>query len=155
MTQPVDSAIDTKLKLCALWTSILLCLIFSQYFALFTPGTFETLRALRADPASRDSLMTSSLAITSPILMIFLSVVLPARFNRILNIVVGLIFVLIWALGALMVSNLASAASVTLPLTAPKVLQIVSAAFGVLVIWYAWKWPRAPVAIQQGDFGTQ
>jgi hypothetical protein len=147
MAQLLDVAIDTKLKLCALWASIMFFLIFTEHFALFTPGTFEMMKSFRADPEHRDSLRAALLVMASPILMIFLSVALPAKYNRILNIVVGLSFVLFWALNTLVISMLASVANVTLPISAPKILQFAVAAFAALVVWYAWKWPKTQNAV--------
>ena len=147
MAQLLDVAIDTKLKLCALWASIMFCLIVSEHIALFTPGTFEMMKSFRSDPEHRDSLRAAALMMASPILMIFLSVALPAKYNRILNIVAGLSFVLFWALSTLVISMLASVGNITLTISAPKILQFAAVTFATLVVWYAWKWPKTQNAV--------
>jgi hypothetical protein len=142
MSQLLNVTIDTKLKLSALWISIMFCLIYSDYFGLFTPGAFETIRAIRADPESQGFLRVAFVLEASPILMIFLSVVLSARYNRIINIVVGAFFVLGIAFSIFVDSSLGTAFNVTIPLSAVKILKIAVASFAALVVWYAWKWPK-------------
>jgi hypothetical protein len=145
MSQLLDVPIDTKLKLCVLWISILLCLIYSDYFGLFTPGTFESIKAFRADPEHKGFLRAMWLMKASPIVMIFLSVALPAKSNRTLNIVVGIIFVLSLTFDYFVVSTLWAAANI--PLSAVVILKLVVAAFAALVVWYAWKWPKTQNAV--------
>lgn len=140
MSQAIDAAVATKVKLCALWTSIVFCLIYTEYFRLHRPAALEQMKAFGASPEYQ---MAALVMVAIPILMIFLSAALPAKVNRILNIVLGLAFVLLWALSTLMISGLASALNVTLTLSAAKILQIAVAAFAALVVWYAWKWPSA------------
>lgn len=144
MSQRSDQAIDTRVKLCALWTSIMFCLIYSEYFALHRPAALEVRKAFGANPEFQ---LVAFVMVAIPTLMIFLSVALPAKYNRTLNILVGLSFVLFWAFRRLVISLLAAGANVTLTLSAAELLQTAVAAFAVLIVWYAWKWPKTQSAV--------
>jgi hypothetical protein len=64
--------------------------------------------------------------------MAFLSVTLDGKANRWLNIIVGVIYLVIW------VGDLISS-----PGKASKILlSIADIVFLVLIIWYAYKWPK-------------
>jgi len=142
MSQLLDTVIDTKLKLCALWISILICFIYSDYFRLFVPGMFEAMRTLSADPEIRDFDRAAHVIGASPILMIFLSVALPAKYNRTLNILVGVFFVLFFT-----GSSLFAVFRFSLPLSAVKIMELAVAVFAALVVWYASKWPMTQNAV--------
>jgi len=66
-----------------------------------------------------------------PGLLVFLSIALPARINRIVNIIVGIFFTLLMALMTYAVEwyfyKFFAARGTTLT---------------ALVVWYSWKWPR-------------
>ena len=129
-----DQTIDTKLKLSALWASTMFCYIYCDYFELYMPGKIESMlqgvmRPL--GPVTQQVLLGTSLMMAVPSLMIFLSVALPARYNRILNIIVGAFFTVLLAL-------LAYGAAWYFY----KFFAAVEAALTALAVWYAWKWPR-------------
>ena len=91
MSQRSEPAMETRLKLFSLWTSILFCLTYSEYFALHRPAALEQRKAFGANPEFH---LAALVVVAIPILMIFLSVALPDKYNRTLNIVAGLFFVL-------------------------------------------------------------
>ena len=66
-----------------------------------------------------------------PILMIFLSLTLKAKLNRLVNIIVGIVYSLV---GVDIVFQASNAGYV--------VYGIVEAALTALIAWYAWKWPK-------------
>ena len=101
MSQLSDLTIHTKLKLSALWASTMFCYIYCDYFELYVPGKLESMLqgemgALGA--VTQEVLMGTSILMAIPSLMVFLSVALPARYNKILNIVFGTFFTLLMAL---------------------------------------------------------
>jgi len=147
MSLHVDQPIDTRVKLCALWTSIMFCSIYTALYRLYIPGALEQMRALGANP----EFQTSWLLIGIPILMIFLSVALPAVYNRVLNIVVGVVLVLLSASKWMFVAQLSTLPNA--PATSPLPIRVAAnsieagiAVFAALVVWYAWTWPRKPNA---------
>ena len=81
---------------------------------------------------SEGVLLGLSLMMLLPSLMIFLSVGLPARHSRILNIAVGILFTIILAM---------------LTFTAEwyfyKLFAAIETVLTLTVVWLAWNWPRA------------
>lgn len=140
MSRLSDVAIDTKVKLSALWASTMLCYIYCDYFELYVPGKLGGMLEGQMGPlgaVTQQVLLGTSLLMALPSLMIFLSVALPARYNRVLNIAVGTFFTLLLALLAY-----------TAGWYFYKFFAAIEAALTALVVWYAWKWPRAESAVQ-------
>lgn len=82
--------INIKLKLSALWTSLIALYIYGDYFELYAPGKVENLMNGTAILDTPTKLFLASLLIAIPSLMIALSVFLKPKLNRILNIVFGI-----------------------------------------------------------------
>lgn len=134
-TELTDVKISVRLKLASLWTSVLFCYVYGDYFELYVPGKLqEMLRGNMALGAvTQERLVGTALLMVVPSLMIFLSISLPPAVNRWLNIGIGLFYTVVmllilvnsvWAFYALF-------ASVEVMLT-------------LLVVSYAWRWPRQP-----------
>lgn len=129
----VDVPIDTKVQLSALWTATMFCYIYCDYFALYIPGKLEGM--LRGDmgplgAVSQGTLVGTSLLMAVPSLMIALSVVLPARPNRTLNIIVGAFYALLLALFAS-----------TATWYFYRLFAGLEALLAALVVARAWRWP--------------
>ena len=77
------------------------------------------------------ALWASTILMAIPSLMIFLSIALPARSNRILNIIVGIFFTLLLALMTYAVDWYFY-----------KFFAAIETALTALVVWYAWNWPK-------------
>ena len=87
-----DVKVHTKIKLAALWASVMFCYIYADYFGLFSPGQLATMNQGQIPPLGRSTdgvMIFVSAMMAVPSLMIFLSVALPAAASRILNIVAG------------------------------------------------------------------
>ena len=135
MPQLSDPPINIKLRLGALWTSTMLCYIYCDYFELYVPGKLQGMLDGRMAPlgaVTQQLLVATSAMMAIASLMIFLSVALPALYNRILNIVVGAFFTLVLAL-------LAYAS----PWYFYKLFAGIETVLAALVVRYAWKWPAA------------
>ena len=126
-----DSALHVKIKLAALWASVMFCYIYADYFGLYVPGRLQDLMAGKSPlgPISQGFLVGTSVMMSIPSLMIFLSVALKPNLNRPLNIIFGVLFTVIilitmwdWAFYIYY-----------------GVVEIVLTG---LVVWYAWNWPR-------------
>lgn len=127
-----DTVIHPRLKLSALWASVMFCYIYADYFGLFSPGLLAHMNQGMIAPLGRATppvMIGVSLMMALPSLMIFLSVALPARVSRALNL----------ALGALYTAIIA----VTMWSSAHFILfGVIEIALTLLVIAYAWTWPR-------------
>lgn len=138
MKQLMDSPIPTKLKLSALWASTMFCYIYCDYFELYTPGKLESMLKGDMGPIGSPTegvLFGLSAMMAIPSLMVFLSVALPARYNKRLNIVVGTLFTLLMALLAYFSTWYFY-----------KFFAGLETVLTALIVWYAWKWPTAIVA---------
>jgi len=83
-----------KIKLSALWASVMFCYIYADYFGLYKPGKLRAILNGRffTLPTTQTVLLAASIILAIPGLMIFLSVALPPAFNRWLNIVAGAVY---------------------------------------------------------------
>jgi hypothetical protein len=127
----------TKVKLALLWTSLMFLYIYNDYFSLYTPGTIAGMIAGRLGPlgeANAGVLVGVSMLLAVPALMIFLSVSLPPRLSRWLNVTLGVAYTAIEAL-TLAHSPVFYRIVVTLEM-----------ALTILVVWYALRWPKTAAA---------
>lgn len=96
MSQLSEFKINIKIKLSALWASVMSCYIYCDYFDLYVPNKIEGMLGGKGLFGAFDQGvvlgLSSIMLVTS--LMICLSVLLPANINRILNIVIGVIMTL-------------------------------------------------------------
>src|SRR5580700_5744500 len=92
-----DIKVHVRLKLFALWSSVMFFYIYGDYFELYESGRLQEIIAGRLPFAaiSQGVLLGMAGAIVVPSLMPFLSLVLPVRLNRWLNIIFGGIYSLI------------------------------------------------------------
>ena len=129
-----DIKVHVKLKLSALWTAVLFCYLYGDYFGLYKPGKLNGMLAGNLEPLGQTSqgvLLALSISMAIPSLMVFLSLALKAKASRLLNIIIGVIysfFVL-----------------VTLPGSWNFYLffGILDIILTSLIVWYAWTWPRS------------
>ncbi len=122
-----------KLKLTTLWTSFMFLYTYVDYYHLYMPGSIKDILAGKVFvfDISYVFLLVAMIFVIIPVLMIFLSVVLPAKTNRWTNIIVAIIFI------PYMLFNLAGEAWVHMYIAATVEVVLLC-----LIILYAWKWPR-------------
>ncbi len=132
-----DIKVHVKLKLSALWASVMFCYVYGDYFLLYPPGKLQDILAGKVAPlgqVTQGVLLFTSISMAIPAAMIFLSLALKAGLSRRLNIVVGLLytaFVLVTMPGAWVFYLFLGSVDVVLT---------------VLIVWYAWTWPRQEAA---------
>ncbi|MBE2210159.1 MAG: hypothetical protein IAE66_01035 [Xanthomonadaceae bacterium] len=127
-----DPPLPLRIKLSALWASLTFCYLYGDYFGLYKPGKLEYMLEGGGPmgPTSQASLLLVAMLLVVPGLMAFLSLMLPARFARWLNIGLALFyaaFVAITMPGAWWFYLAYSCIEITL--------------CGVIA-WLAWHWPR-------------
>ncbi len=90
-----DQPIPVRVKLAAAWTSFMFLYVYVDILNFFTPGVVEDIldgKVFEFDLSQTFS--TSALTLVAvPILMVVLSMTLPARANRIANLVVAALYV--------------------------------------------------------------
>ena len=90
-----DRRMPVQAKLAAAWTSIMFLYIYVDYLHLYKPGTIDDiLDGVVYEFDISQTLLTIFLAsLAVPGLMIVLSVILPARANRVINLVVPSVYI--------------------------------------------------------------
>ena len=134
-----EQPIPVRAKLAAAWTSFMFLYAYVDILNFYTPGTIEDIldgRVFEFDLSQTFS--TSALTLMAvPIFMIVLSTTLPARVNRIANLVVAALYVPVTAFNVTGESWLYFYGLGVL-------LELGLLA---LIVRYAWTWPRtAPSA---------
>jgi hypothetical protein len=132
----VDAPVNVKLKLAGLWASVMFIFLYADYFGLYIPGQIENIIAgkVAGFQINQGWLLGVMILMTIPSLMVFLSLVLKAKANRITNIIVGVLKAVVVIAAVIGDSNYfyLFASSVELVLLS-------------LIVWYAWKWPKQEV----------
>ena len=125
--------VNLKMKLAALWVSLMFLYIYVDYFHLYMPGKIEDIQNGRVFifDITQGFLLAALTSVTIPALMIFLSVALLATINRWVNIIVATVYI------PFTLFNLAGEA--WMQMVFGVVAEVVLLC---LVIRYAWKWPR-------------
>jgi len=126
--------VNIKIKLSALWTSVLFCYVYGDYFELYVPEKVDSLVTGENVLDSPTKLFMASLVLAIPAIMIALSILLKPKINRILNIVFGTIYTLMMLLIAIN--------SLTAWYRFYVFMAILESLITLLIVWNAWKWPR-------------
>jgi hypothetical protein len=128
-----DIKVSLKLKLATLWASFMFLYIYVDYFGLYMPGKIDDILqgvVFKFD-ITQGFLLTALVSVTIPALMIFVSVALPARVNRWVNIIIAAMYI------PYTLFNLAGEAWMHMVFGA-----VVEVVILCLIIRYAWKWLR-------------
>lgn len=128
-----DITVNVKLKLAAAWASFMFLYIYVDYFHLYMPNSIIDIISgtVFEFDITQSFLLVVLASVTIPSIMIFLSVVLPAKFNRWINIIVATVFI------PYTLFNLAGEAWLHMIFGAALEVVIL-----LLIIWYALKWPK-------------
>lgn len=131
-----DIKVNIKLKLAALWTSLMFCYVYGDFFSLFVPGRIQRLMEGNsgAGETTPITLLLYAVLLALPSLMIFLSVSLKARLNRILNIIIGIFFTLVMIL--------VTVTSLGEWMIFYTFLGLVEITLTCIIVWQAIKWPE-------------
>jgi len=130
-----DMKINVKIKLSALWVTVNLLYLYVDVYSYYKPGIIEKIMAgevaFTGIEVTQAFLLVVIILMTIPSIMVFLSLILPAKANRWTNIIVG-IFEIIFVIGA------------TIGETWAYYIfgSIVEVVLLSLIVWYAWKWSK-------------
>jgi hypothetical protein len=128
-----DLRIGVRLKISALWIAILFLFAYGDIFGFFQEGQIEEVIGgeVSGIEITETFLFAVSVYIAIASVMVFLSLVLRSRVNRWTNIVLPILYIVSIAVSAIGES---SAYFIFLSLTESVLL--------LLIIWYAWTWPK-------------
>jgi len=128
-----EQKVNVRVKLATLWTSFMFLYIYVDYFHLYMPGALQDMlqgKVYKFD-ITQAFLTTALVSVGISALMIFLSVGLPAKTSRWVNLILAALFV------PYTLFNLAGESWVHMWLGAA-----IEVALLIAVIYYAYKWPR-------------
>jgi Family of unknown function (DUF6326) len=131
-----EMKISVKMKLSALWVTLMFLYLYADWFSLFRTGQIEEMISGRMGPFSvtQGSLFVFSILMMMPAVMVFLSLSLKPKINRWANIILGVLYTLV------NISNLIGETWVYY-----LFFGVVEIVFTLLIVGYAWKW-RNPEA---------
>lgn len=129
-----DVQVPTRYKLAAMWTSLMFCYIYADYFELYVPGKLQGMfsgNMAPLGPVTQGVLVGTGAMLALPSLMILFSLILWPSLARWLNIVLGTIYAVIQAM---VISGSGWAFYIG--------YGILEIALTGLIVWTAWTWPR-------------
>ena len=136
---PEHLRMPVQAKLAAAWTSVMFLYAYVDIIAFFKPGVIDDILAGKVFVFDvSQTLLTTFLALMAiPIFMVVLSMTLPARANRITNLIVASVQVPYAAFNAV-------GESWTYYYTLSIGLEVIVLA---LIVRYAWTWPRRTTSL--------
>ena len=149
--QPTTTALDeppipVRAKLAAAWTSFMFLYVYVDVLGFYTPGTVEDIldgRVFEFDLSQTFSVAALTM-VAIPIFMVVASMTLPARVNRITNLVVASLYV------PITVFNVAGGFYLYF-YGLGVALELLLLA---LILRYAWTWPRTATSTTSADRGA-
>ena len=128
-----DVKINVKLKLSALWVTVMFLFAYVDILGRYEPGHIENIIAgeVAGMQLTQGFILSALIGMTLPIVMVFLSLTLPAKANRWANIIVGIVQIVV------VITFIFVGESWAYYIFG----SIVEAVFLSLIVWYAWKWP--------------
>ena len=131
ITEMEDMKINVKMKLSALWIAMMLLYIYADILSLFRPGQIEEMieGLMGPFPVTQGSLLTASILMIIPAVMVFLSLTLRPKVNRWANVTLGVLYTLV------NISNLIGETWAYYIF-----FGIIEIVLTLLIVWYAWGW---------------
>ncbi len=126
--------INIKIKLAALWTSVVFCYLYGDYFELYTPNKVDSLITGTNVLDSPTKLLIASVTLAIPSIMVALSVLLNPKVNRFLNLLFGIVFTLMMIL--------IGVNSLTPWYGFYVFLAFLESIITFTIVWFAWNWPK-------------
>jgi len=129
--------VNVKVKLALLWVALMFFYVYNDILSMYQPGHVAELfeGQLEGVKFTQTLLFGAAVLMSFPSFMVLLSLMLKARVNRLVNIIVGIFHILV-LLGTQFVGE-----SETWFYW--RFYELLEALFLVLIIWTAWKWPTS------------
>jgi hypothetical protein len=131
-TQFEPSNVNVRIKISALWTSMLFVFAYVDLFSLYRPDVRAELEAgeIGGFTVNQSFLLGTTVYVVIPSLMVFCALVLRPRVNRIANIVLSIVYVLTIIAAAIGEWNYYMLGSA------------IEVALLAAIVYYAWTWPK-------------
>ena len=142
-TKLEPSKVNVRIKISALWTSMLFVFVYVDLFSLYRPDIQADLKAgtVGGFTVNQSFLLVTTAYVVIPSLMVFLSLILRPGINRIANIALGIVYAFTIIAGAIGDWNYYILGS------AIEVMLLAA------IVHYAWTWPKEarPTSMDQTD----
>lgn len=128
-----DPPLSPRVKLGGLWSSLMFCYVYGDYFGLYVPGKVDELLAGRMEPlgaVTQSVLLGTSAMMAIPALMVCAVLLLPAVAARWASAVFGLVY------AAIMLMTMPGAWRFYL------FFGVIEVLVSLCIVWVAWRWPR-------------
>jgi Family of unknown function (DUF6326) len=124
--------VNVRIKISALWTSMLFVFAYVDLFSLYRPDFRADLEAgeVAGFTISQPFLVGTTLYVIIPSLMVFFGLILRPRVNRIVNIALGIVYALTIIAGAIGEWGYYVLGSA------------IELALLAAIVYYAWTWPK-------------
>ena len=129
-----DFKINVKLVLSALWASVMFLYIYGDYFELYVPEKVAALLNGQNILNTPYKLLFATIILTLPSLMIFLSLLMKPKWNKVLNISIS-IFLTLFTL-------LVGVSSFTEWRIFYVMLSFLESIITSIIVWKAWHWSK-------------
>ncbi len=141
----VDIEINVKIKLALLWVALVFFYLYNDVISFFRRDTIEMVLSGEVPGGiqiNQTFLFAMAILMAIPVFMTFLSLALPAKVNRWVNIILGIFHAVV------LVSFFVAVPGETWAYYA--LYMIFEAVFIVLIVWHAWKWPTQEIKSKSG-----
>jgi len=128
-----DTPVSIRTKLAGMWASVVLCYLYGDFFGLFRTSKLDQILQGYGPfgPVTQETLLTVSVIMVVPCLMVFLSLLLKATLCRWLNLAVAAAFI-----------PFVTATIMATSWYFYMFLGVVEILLKAIIVWLAWNWPR-------------
>ena len=135
-----NQKVNIKIKLSALWASVVFCYLYDDYFELYVPDKIDSLITGVNVLDSPAKLLIASIVVCIPSLMVALSILLNPKVNKFLNVFIGILFTLMMLLIGI--------TSITPWYSFYVFLAFLESIITITIVWYAWNWPKKTTSLK-------
>ncbi len=131
----VDPIVNVKLKLAVMWATLMFFYIYNDILTMYRQDIVEGLLAgnLEGIQFTQGVLFAAAALMSIPIFMVLLSVTLPARLNRPVNMFMGAFHMVLLVTSTFMDGEA--------PWAYYGLICVFEGVIIAMITWYAWKWP--------------
>ena len=123
---------DVKIKISVLWLFVIISDLANVIMSLAYPGVMEELIE-GTESLGPEIMFVGAIIVLIPLVMAVLTLTMKDSINRWLNIILGIVFTLLF------IGNFIELATTT-PAAYILLLSIAGIIAPVMIVWYAWKW---------------
>ena len=129
-----DFKINIRIKISALWTSVMFCYIYGDYFELYIPKKVEGLLDGQNMLDSPFKLFSAAFILAIPAGMIFLTLVLKPKMTKWLNVGIAIFFTLLTLLVG--ISSISEWGAFYF------FMSMLESIITGVIVWSAYTWPK-------------